>query len=168
MFEPLTSQEEISSAILHVQVLLNTQVLVEDPVTGIIQLNGQLYTYLGKNAPATTSTNHQRAKVLAPLYQKLWPEKIMSGGRPVRQGPMSLTKKLTVFLNKNPKVTEQQILDATERYIATKKKENYAFMACSDYFIDKNGNSLLESYITNPNLGAKFKENTQAINQRFV
>jgi len=163
-----TDPEVVSSAVMHIQVLLNTDALIEDPVTGLIHLNKDLYYPLGKNAPSSPGAIAQRAKALAVVYQKLWPAKIVSGGRPVKQGPMSLTKKLTTYLNKHPKTTDAQILDATKRYLATKQKENYAYISCSDYFIEKNGNSLLESYITNPDLGSKELKPVQAINQRFV
>ncbi len=163
-----TDKEVLASAVLHIQELLDTSILIEDPVSGAIQLNTDMYTHLGKNAPASTGMNHQRAKALAVVYQKLWPSGITSGGRPVRQGPLALTKKLTVYLNKHPKTTEQEILSAAERYLGTKKKENYSFITCSDYFIEKGGSSLLEAYITNPELGSKNLEPSQSINQRFV
>jgi len=160
----------------HIQALYTHKALTYNPATGLIELDQALYAHLGLPAPTTSTQkakiNLARAKTLAPIYQKLWPAKILSGGRPVRQGPGAITKKLVIFMNKYSKVTDDEILDATKRYIATKAKDNYSFISCSDYFIDKNGNSLLEAFITNPDLGAKEVNQQQTktgnLNQRFV
>jgi len=163
-----TDKKELADIADQIRALALLSVLVEDPTSGLIQLNPEMYIHIGRATPTNPSNNAQRAKSLVGPYQKLWPAKIASGGRPIRQGPVALIKKLTVFLNKHPKVTEQQILDATTRYIAMKAKENYNYMVCSDYFIEKGSTSVLESYITNPELGSKALESAKAINQRFI
>lgn len=163
-----TDPKELADIADQIRALALLSVLVEDPTSGLIQLNPDMYVHIGRNTPTSPSNNAQRAKSLVNAYQKLWPAKVASGGRPIKQGPVALIKKLTVFLNKHPKVTEQQILDATTRYIAMKAKENYHYMVCSDYFIEKSGSSVLESYITNPELGSKALETSKSINQRFI
>lgn len=163
-----TDKEALASAALRIEILLNEGFLIENPTSGAIELHADMYTYMGKHVPYMGNRFHERAKELAEKYQKLWPSGVMSGGRPLRQGPATLTKKLVTFMRKHPKITDLEILSATERYVATKKKENYNFAACSDYFIEKNGSSLLEAYVANPELGSKSLETPQAINQRFV
>jgi len=164
-----TDQEALASAALRIEILLNEGFLTEDPVNGTVQMHPEMYTYMGKHSPFTLGNRpKQRAEKLVTAYQKIWPAGVSSGGRPVRQGPSALTKKLTVYLGKHPKTTDAEILSAAERYVATKKKENYSFITCSDYFIEKGGSSVLEAYISNPNLGADKLEPTKAINQRFV
>lgn len=163
-----TDKNMLAELATHVTDLLKLEALIEDPITGAIQLNTDLYTHIGKEPPATTGINAQRAKALAVVYQKLWPPKILSGGRPIRQGPLALTKKLTVFMNKHPKVTDAEILNATERYLAMKAKDQFKFVVSSDYFIEKSGGSLLESFITNPEAGAKEMEVKKSLNQRFI
>ncbi len=163
-----TDKDSLTLNISYVHHLLQVQALIEDPTTGVITLHPEVYNMIGKTPPATPSQKIQRVRALVVEYIKLWPTKLASGGRPIRQGPVALTKKLHAFLSKHPKVTDAEILNATGRYLAAKKKDGYQYISCSDYFIDKSGNSILESYLVNPDLGSKDLEPTQAVNQRFI
>lgn len=150
--------------------LLEKNILIEDPSTGIIQIQPEYYLKLNKNIPGTVKTQIPGIDLLVKQYIDLWPKKILSGGRPVRQGPTPITKKLTVFIKKHPKVTFEQILNATNRYLATMKSKDWAYMTCSDYFISKNESSVLESYLEDKDLGNKEISETPkvSLNQRFI
>jgi hypothetical protein len=68
------------------QRLLDEKVLFENE-NGIISIHPTYYRELGKPIPGLHSGhNKARAEALAKQYIELWPKKIMSGGRPVRQG----------------------------------------------------------------------------------
>lgn len=149
------------------QRLLDEDVLIEDNI-GVIQIHPTYYAALGRTLPGAVNPNKTRAEKLAQSYIDLWPKKIMSGGRPIRQGPTAITKKLNGFMNKNPKITDEQILDATRRYVNMKQKDNWEFATCSDYFISKGNTSLLESYVFQPELGSKDQKSAPAMNQRFI
>jgi hypothetical protein len=135
--------------------MLEKKILLEAD-NGIIQISPEYYKNLGKPLPGTTvSKNKNRANELAKLYIAKWPKKILSGGRPVRQGLTSVSKKMLIFMNKHPEVTDQQILDATQRYVNLKVRDNWVYATCSDYFILKNDSSQLEAYIQDTSLGSK-------------
>lgn len=150
--------------------LLEESVLIEDQSTGIIQIHPTYYYQLGKPIPGSVNKNKERAKTLATIYQNLWPKKILSGNRPVRQGLITITKKLNVFLNKHSQVTDAQIIEATNRYINKCKSNNWAYAVCSDYFISKNDSSQLEAFIEDKDLNSKdsLSKEDKSLTQRFV
>lgn len=152
------------------QRLLDEKILLEDE-KGIIQIDPHYYAELGKHIPGAVNPNKERAVKLAQPYIDLWPKKIMSGGRPIRQGPTVITKKLNVFMNKHPKVKDAEILNATTRYTAWKKNNNWEYASCSDYFISKGDTSLLEAYLADPELGSKdvgAKGSSNSLTQKFI
>lgn len=149
------------------QKLLEMGVLLEDE-KGIIQIAPIYYAELGRPLPGTVNPNKERAAKLAQSYIDLWPKKLLTGGRPIRQGPGAVIKKLNAFMNKHPKVTDVQIMDATKRYVNTKKKDNWEFATCSDYFISKGDTSQLEAYISQPEMGSSEFKPGPAMNQRFI
>lgn len=133
----------------YLALLLQHRFLIEDPETGVIQLDPSGYQLLNKPIPATFNNATFKARVdkLIKSYLEIWPAKIMSGNRLVRQGPGAIRKKLSVFLKKYPKYTDDQILAATKKYVDKLRQNNFNYVICSDYFIEKNGVSQLESYI---------------------
>lgn len=145
-------------ALAYIYKLLDMKALMPDSETGIIQIDPNLYQELGQPIPGTLkNANKRRAKALAPAYISIWPKGVSSGNRSVRQGPVAITKKLTVYINKHPEHTDNQILNAAQRYVNYMQTKNYDFMTCSDYFIEKSQNSLLESYVCDPELNANVK-----------
>lgn len=80
-------------------------------------------------------------------YREIFPKGVKSGGRPVRGDKQGCIKKLTTYLKKNKKVTKEEVFDAAKSYVFEMKRKNYAFMVCADYFISKDGVSLLSSII---------------------
>lgn len=129
--------------------LIECAILIEDPQTGVIHLDPLGYTLLQKPIPQSFNQAAFKARVekLVKDYLAVWPPKVMSGNRLVRQGPGAIRKKLTVFLKKFPKFTDDQIITATKKYVDKLRQSNYNYMVCSDYFLEKNGVSQLESYI---------------------
>lgn len=92
----------------------------------------------------TVKTNQDFEKLLI-AYRDLWPAKVKTGNRSVRQSLNTLKKKLQPFVNRRKDIPFETILDATSIYVAQCKRKGYEFMICSDYFIIKNGSSELES-----------------------
>lgn len=138
-----------------ISTMLEKKILLEAD-NGIIQISPEYYKHLGKSIPGLTANkNKERAGKLTVLYLNLWPKKILSGGRPIRQGLTSVSKKMLIFMNKHPEVTDQQILEATTRYVNLKAKDNWEFAVCSDYFILKNEVSQLEAYIQDTSIGSE-------------
>jgi len=79
----------------------------------------------------------------------LWPKGIRSGGYYVRGDKIGCTKKLKKILKQNKKITKDDIFKATKAYIDRKRLENWSYMQCAQYFIEKNGTSNLMSEIDN-------------------
>jgi hypothetical protein len=79
-------------------------------------------------------------------WRNLFPT-VKVGGRPAKGSKAGVIKKMLKFIKDNPKVTKEEIFEATKSYIFEKKQKNYDYMQCADYFIEKNGNSTLESFI---------------------
>ena len=129
--------------------LLEAAILIEDPDTGIIQLTPEGYAVLHKPLPKVFDQKaaRERLEKLVKDYLEIWPPKIMSGNRLVKQGPGAIRSKFTTFLRKYPKFTDAEILEVTRLYVDKLKRKNYEFMTCSDYFIEKDRVSQLESYI---------------------
>ena len=160
--------EDKAKAALQITYLLQKGILVEDASTQIIQIHPHMYKELKKPIPGSIKVNAIRAKELALKYIEIWPKSVTSGGRAVRQGPVAITHKLTIYISKHIGHTDEQILEATKRYVNSKQAKNYEFMTCSDYFIEKNRNSLLESYICSPELDANVKPGGSTKMERMI
>jgi len=82
-------------------------------------------------------------------WRLLWPEGVKTNGRPVRGDKAGCNTKMSTFVRENPKVTKEQIFDATKIYIFEKAQKGYSHMTCADYFIKKDGISLLAALVEN-------------------
>ena len=82
-------------------------------------------------------------------YRNKFPKGILTGNRPVRGDKQGCLKKMNAFLKANPETTKEQIFEATDLYIQKSKANGYDRMTCADYFIEKNGASMLSSYLEN-------------------
>jgi len=80
-------------------------------------------------------------------WRNLFPKGVKTAGYSVRGTRGGCIKKMKKFIKNNKKVTKDQIFKATELYIEEKKRVRYAYMRIADYFIEKDGGSLLENYI---------------------
>lgn len=76
----------------------------------------------------------------------LWPKGVKSGGRPVRGNKTSIVEKMNRLL-KNSNWKQEDIIDVTRLYIKQKEASQWQFITCADYFIIKNGSSLLEALL---------------------
>jgi hypothetical protein len=94
-------------------------------------------------------------------YRQLFPDGIKSMGRIAKTDAYSCINKFKSF-KKKFKFTEEQILEATRQYIALKKRVNYDKITCSDYFIEKNGASMLASYCENLNKQTNYERTSQS------
>lgn len=75
-------------------------------------------------------------------WRQLWPAKVKSGGRPVKGDKQGCLRKMKTFV-KEYSFTQEEIFEATRIYLFEKKRDNYNFITCADYFILKNGASIL-------------------------
>jgi hypothetical protein len=86
-------------------------------------------------------------------YYALFPMGVKSGGYPVRDGLTNTIKKMTAFRKEYPDYSDDDIIGATKKYIADKKKEGYSFMKLASHLIYKDRMSslagLVEAYKEN-------------------
>ena len=80
-------------------------------------------------------------------WRDLFPKGVKTAGYSIRGTRGGCIKKMKRFIKNNKQVTKEQIFNATKLYIEEKKRVRYAYMRIADYFIEKEGGSLLESYI---------------------
>jgi len=80
-------------------------------------------------------------------WRELFPKGIKSGGHLVRGSKQGCTKKMKAFVNKTKDVTKDKIFRATSRYLSERRSARYSYCKVADYFISKDGMSMLESYI---------------------
>ena len=81
-------------------------------------------------------------------YLDLWPSGVKSGNRYVKASEKDITELLKKFVKKY-KYPKETILEATKKYLEDKKRVNWSYITCSDYFISKNNVSLLASWCDN-------------------
>ncbi|MEE8564912.1 MAG: hypothetical protein V3V33_16570 [Candidatus Lokiarchaeia archaeon] len=82
-------------------------------------------------------------------YRSLFPKNILSGGYPVKGNQAACFVRMQEFKNSNPQVTNEQILKAARTYVNERRMNNYAYMKTANYFIYKDSESMLLSYIEN-------------------
>ena len=80
-------------------------------------------------------------------WRELFPKGVKTGGYPVRGTKGGCEKKMKAFIKSNKSVTMSEIFKATRLYIKEKANERYSYMKMADYFIDKDGGSMLSAYI---------------------
>ena len=91
-------------------------------------------------------------------YRNIFPKGVFSGGYMVRGDKHGIRKKLKRFLENYPEYTQEQILEATKRYVNEMRLKGYAYMRLAHYFIEKDGNSELASYCELVKDGNKLSE----------
>jgi len=84
---------------------------------------------------------------LAEKIRDLFPVGIKSGGYPVRSSVVDIADKLRKFFKKHKSYTQEQVLEATTKYVNRKKGEGYSYMQKAVFFIEKDGMSTLASEI---------------------
>lgn len=80
-------------------------------------------------------------------WRDLFPAGVKTAGYRVKGTRGGCIKKMKSFIKANEGVSKEQIFTATKTYIAEKAMVRYQYMKIADYFISKDGASLLESYI---------------------
>jgi len=80
-------------------------------------------------------------------YRKLFPSGVYTGSRLVKGDRKGCIKKMQKLMRDNPDVTPTEIIEATKIYVGKAKDTFYEKMTCADYFIEKNGVSMLMGYI---------------------
>lgn len=84
----------------------------------------------------------------ATKFRELFPKGIKSGGYPVRSSTVDIADKLRKFFKKH-KYTQEQVLEATKRYVERKGREGYSYMQQAHHFIEKFGVSNLAAECDN-------------------
>jgi len=85
---------------------------------------------------------------LAEKVREMFPKGIKSGGYPVRSSVVDIADKLRKFFKKH-KYTNEQVLEATKRYVDRKRSEGYSYMQKAVFFIEKDGSSTLAAECDN-------------------
>ena len=80
-------------------------------------------------------------------WRDLFPKGVRTAGYAIRGTRGGCIKKMKRFIKDHKEVTKEQIFKATKLYVEEKKRVRYAYMRIADYFIEKDGGSLLESYV---------------------
>ena len=91
-------------------------------------------------------------------WRSLFPMGVKTGGYSVRGTRGGCTKKMKKFMRNNPDVTKEQVFAATKQYIADKQAVHFQYMKLADYFIEKEGASLLEEYVETIKQGKTHKQ----------
>lgn len=102
-----------------------------------------------KKLPKKEQAKSEELYEFVEKYRELFPS-IKSGERQVKSDSYGCITKFKSFFKKY-KFSQDQVLEATKQYVSLKKKVNYDKMTCADYFIEKNGGSMLASYCENLN-----------------
>lgn len=123
------------------KLLEEKEFVIKHPKTGKLEVQKKWYEIMGYRRPGV-----QDLEKLAADYLDLWPPGVKSGGMYVRSGITTIIAKLRAFFKQFPHYTDQEILAATRRYIDESRRDNYQYMKTAEYFILKNGGSVLESY----------------------
>jgi len=84
---------------------------------------------------------------LANKIRDLFPVGVKSGGYPVRSSVVDIADKLRKFFKKHKSYTQEQVLEATTKYVNRKRGEGYSYMQKAVFFIEKDGMSTLASEI---------------------
>ena len=85
---------------------------------------------------------------LAEKIREMFPKGVKSGGYPVRSSTVDIADKLRKFFKKH-KYTQDQVLEATKRYVERKGREGYSYMQKAVFFIEKDGSSTLAAECDN-------------------
>lgn len=80
-------------------------------------------------------------------WRSLFPAGVKSGNRPVRGDKKGVAEKMLAFVKDHKDITKDQIFEATKQYVFDCSLKNYQYMICADYFIKKNGSSMLAATI---------------------
>ena len=80
-------------------------------------------------------------------WRDLWPKGVKTMGRLVRGDKQGCLKKMQTFLKDYPEFTKEEIFDATKVYVFDRQRDGFKAMSCADYFIVKNGISLLAAHL---------------------
>ena len=135
--------------------LISKDILVEEPSTSKIVLGKLGYVHLNRVLPkkesrvvASSTNNHTDNSKLALHIKAIFPPGVKSGNIYVRSAAASIEHKLKQFRKLYPLYTEEQIIIATRKYVAS-FNEKYQFMRTAEYFILKEGTSTLASFIDN-------------------
>lgn len=103
---------------------------------------------------------------LANKIRDLFPVGVKSGGYPVRSSVVDIADKLRKFFKKHKSYTQEQVIEATTKYVNRKKNEGYSYMQKAVFFIEKDGMSTLASEIDalqETSSGDNYVENTDRL-----
>lgn len=127
---------------------------IKDQETGLILRKKAIDLFSNK-----ISIKDDKLEAFVDKYRDLFPIGVKSGGRLIRGDKQGCISKFKSFKNKYPEYTQEEILDATKAFLDGKKKVNYDKCTSADYFIIKDGLSMLASYCEDIRLrGNKFND----------
>ena len=134
---PLASEQLINLMNEKLQELGFLKITEEGPI-----LRDKSNTLFHKGVPIKESVDEWIEE-----WRDLFPAGVKSGNRPVRGDKKGVVNKMKTFVKQNPKVTKEQIITATKQYVFDSSLKSYQYMICADYFIIKNGSSMLGAMV---------------------
>jgi len=119
--------------------------LLED--AGFIKITSDMYDFaLLEKAEALFGKKLDSLSELAVKLIEIYPQGVKSGGYTVRGSKVDVIDKLRKFFKKH-KYTQEQVIQAIQKYVDRKREENWAYMQGLIFFIEKNGSSNLAAEI---------------------
>ena len=127
----------------------------------ILFKDGNRYV-LSKTAEAFIDVKSTKFKInikqLATDLRNIYPAGIKSGNFYVKSPQADVEKKLKAFFNRYPEFTADQVRVAVTNYVFNLSKVNYSYMKLLQYFILKDGESMLAAHIENLDAETKREE----------
>ena len=131
--------------------VLPDQIVIRNKTKNMFE--GGEYVYDEDQDSVNTDTiTYQLSKVKewASIYREQFPVK-NSVNRMLRATLPACSKKLEIFIKnystKNKVITKDMVLEATKKYLKEQARERYTYTKAANYFIEKDGDSLLLQYI---------------------
>lgn len=124
------------------QHLIKVGYLKYDSETGKLILSSKAKELFEKGAPTKQSVNSWIDE-----WRCIFPANVKSGNRPVRGDKKGVSEKMLAFVKEHSDISKDQIIEATKQYVLECSLKNYQYMICADYFIKKNGSSMLAATI---------------------
>jgi len=118
---------------------------------GLVKVIGEFYKDISIRDLGLELIGQSKSDTIIELAEKIremFPKGVKSGGYPVRSSTVDIADKLRKFFKKH-KYTQDQVLEATKRYVDRKGREGYSYMQKAVFFIEKDGSSTLAAECDN-------------------
>ena len=151
IFSEETTDEMISSYESYLAECDIKEILRYYEKSGLLKITGDNYKAVSVRDLGLELIGQSKSDTIIELAEKIremFPKGVKSGGYPVRSSTVDIADKLRKFFKKH-KYTQDQVLEATKRYVDRKGREGYSYMQKAVFFIEKDGSSTLAAECDN-------------------